>query len=330
MAAVPQNILDVHTPTFSFVTVYSLTEGSLQLLYDNLSHKVYDAYSAPVAPGWLKYEFNGTIWTLDDDQDYTIFAWRCQQRPLLPPESSGSSSCRHPTLHLHNPAESLPAASEYRNASYYLFLPSHACVPYIQLQTGATSSTRSGKSPYSLNLGKLKASSDENAGSVFKRNFEKFHAHNGVRTVFGSIGPVKNVRMLLKAGYSHVYISRKFALRHGLIPKDSSPGHYGYGGLVNIGTWPITLIPTSPGRNGMKPNGKHTPDLVVPKPIMLDVYLSEEPHFDVVLGRSFIEKRKIQTTSTDPTDVTCLDTGEKVECEFVVLKDGNGEIVTVT
>jgi hypothetical protein len=29
------------------------------------------------------------------------------------------------------------------------------------------------------------------------------------------------------------------------------------------------------------------------KPTLVQVYLSEEPHFDVVLGRSFIEKRQI-------------------------------------
>lgn len=40
------------------------------------------------------------------------------------------------------------------------------------------------------------------------------------------------VRMLLKNGYRHVYISRKFALRHGFIPVDAAPGHYGYSGLV--------------------------------------------------------------------------------------------------
>jgi len=32
----------------------------------------------------------------------------------------------------------------------------------------------------------------------------------------------------------------------------------------------------------------------------------------------------------DLTDVVCLDTGEKIECELVILKDGRGEIVTVT
>jgi hypothetical protein len=38
--------------------------------------------------------------------------------------------------------------------------------------------------------------------------------------------------MLLKTGYRHVYISRKFAMRHNLIPQDAAPGHYGYSGLV--------------------------------------------------------------------------------------------------
>jgi hypothetical protein len=44
-----------------------------------------------------------------------------------------------------------------------------------------------------------------------------------------SYGPV---RMLLKTGYRHVYISRKFAVRHGFIPQDAAPGQYGYSGLV--------------------------------------------------------------------------------------------------
>lgn len=146
--------------------------------------------------------------------------------------------------------------------------------------------------------------------------------------------------MLLKSGYRHVYISRKFAIKHGFIPKDAAPGHYGYGGLVNIGTWPITLTPSSsfnphpdapPAPPKPRPNnGKRSDEDSSQKPTMVGVYLSEEPHFDVVLGRSFFEKRQIRTSTTDPTDVVCLDTGEKVECELVILKDGRGEIVTVT
>ena len=40
------------------------------------------------------------------------------------------------------------------------------------------------------------------------------------------------VRMLLKSGYRYVYISRKFAIKNGFIPRDAAPGHYGYSGLV--------------------------------------------------------------------------------------------------
>ena len=184
--------------------------------------------------------------------------------------------------------------------------------------------------------------------------------------------------MLLKSGYRHVYISRKFAIKHGFIPVDAVPGNYGYGGLVNIGLWPITLTPSSSQPNlhaagyqrpdafpPLSPTPSHTPisspripapyppqgktrnnrktqrgtkDMTprpsnpqaVSKTVEVQVYLSEEPHFDVVLGRSFFEKRQIRTTAVDLTDVVCLDTGEKIECELVILKDGRGEIVTVT
>lgn len=84
---------------------------------------------------------------------------------------------------------------------------------------------------------------------------------------------------------------------------------------------------SNPGKKG-KTKPKERPS--GPQPVTIEVYLSEEPHFDVVLGRSFFEKRIIKTTSLDPTDVVCLDTGEKIECELVILKDGRGEIVTVT
>jgi hypothetical protein len=123
--------------------------------------------------------------------------------------------------------------------------------------------------------------------------------------------------MLLKEGHRHVYVSRKFALKHKIIPDDSGLGRHGYSGLVNIGSWPITL---SPAANAS----------AQPKTVWVQVYLSEEPHFDVVLGRSFFERRQIRTNPIDPTDVVCLDTGEKVDCELVILKDGRGEFVTVT
>lgn len=62
----------------------------------------------------------------------------------------------------------------------------------------------------------------------------------------------------------------------------------------------------------------------------MPVYLSEETHFDVVLGRSFMERRGVKTDPTDLTNVVFGDTGEKAEVEVVIIRDGKGEIVTVT
>jgi hypothetical protein len=148
-------------------------------------------------------------------------------------------------------------------------------------------------------------------------------------------------------------------MKHNFIPSDATPGHYGYSGLVNIGTWPITLASTSIATTSSKTvitpansihNGKSVPILGTsavldkakkpshktsqqttgPKSTNMGIFLSEEPHFDVILGRSFFERRQIQTSDIDLTEVVCLDTGEKIECELVILKDGKGEIVTVT
>jgi hypothetical protein len=89
-----------------------------------------------------------------------------------------------------------------------------------------------------------------------KKEWEEFHETRGVRTIMGQIGPVQNVRMLMKAGeclvlpdlaraggegrnvadelpssflchfsiegYKHVYLSRKFAVANGFIPKGPS------------------------------------------------------------------------------------------------------------
>jgi len=319
-------VLNVHTPSSSFAIVHSITQDSLDSLFSTLTRKVSAEYNGEiVGSGWLEYEFNDTIWNLDDDSDYSIFAWRQQQTSQDQNDTSTITS----TIHLHNPVQSLPSPPSYLNPAYYVFKPSRAHVPRSAGSSPQPHSTKSRKTKGSKKSAKSHVEADDGVPK-FKKDFEKFHAENGVRTVIGSVGPVPNVRMLLKYGYRHVYLSRKFAIKHGFIPSDAGLGHYGYGGLVNIGTWPITLTPSS---------SSHTPfddELIKdkrpkkPKPTYVQVYLSEEPHFDVVLGRSFFEKRQIHTSTIDPTDVVCLDTGEKIECELVILKDGRGQIVTVT
>ncbi|THH20978.1 hypothetical protein EUX98_g8475 [Antrodiella citrinella] len=284
-------VLDVHTPLSSYAVVFSNSDDTLQILFDKISKKAHAEFKGRrVKAGWVKYSWNDAIWNLDDDSDYTIFVWR--QKSLAPGDST-------PALHVRNPEEPLPSANEYRNTSYYTFKTQPG-------QPRRRSQSRT-QTQGSVRSGKTQKAREEPPD--LRKAFERFHSENGVRTIMGTIGPVENVRMLLRSGYRHVYISRKFALKHGFIPADATPGHYGYGGLVNIGTWPVTVGQTK---------------------TMHTVYLSEESHFDVVLGRSFTEKRQIKMDPVDPTDVRCMDTGEKIDCELVILKDGKGQIVTVT
>lgn len=252
-------------------------------------------------------------------------------------------------MHIHDPSGQMPESSEYRNPSFYLFQPSKVPSPSVHVDNDNSGKPRKtkGSNPGAEGTGVAK----------HRRDFEKFHDENGVRTVMGSIGPVNDgvctyitgsaplmtctVRMLLRKGYRHVYMSRKFALKHGFIPADAAPGHYGYGGLVNLGKWPITLQVSepfpSPGEvfpsdlsGALRSTTEDVSRSHKSKAVSIPVYLSEEPHFDVVLGRSFFDCRQIKTSPVDPTEVICLDTGEKIECELVVLKDGRGEIVLVT
>ncbi|KAF9053950.1 hypothetical protein BDZ89DRAFT_1098367 [Hymenopellis radicata] len=315
MASAP-SVLNIHTPTESFAVVHSckypiLTQDSLDALYDKLTRKAYTAYhGSRVGPGWLKYEFNDSIWNLDDDSDYTIFVWRLQQQFTSDHEPSTSSVApvngisppQHYTCIIPRTTPNPPA---YMNAAYYLFHPSRVTLQVPKSPSPRPHSMKSHKTKASRRTNHSAALSDDDGIPKFRKDFEKFHSENGVRTVTGNIGNAKGacptVRMLLKSGYRHVYIKRVFAIEHGFIPPDAAPGHSGYTGLL------------------------HGSD-----PIFMTVYLSEEPHFDVVLGRSFFEKRQIHIDPVNTTDVVCLDTGEKVDCDVIILKDGRGEIVTVT
>ncbi|ODN75599.1 hypothetical protein L202_06718 [Cryptococcus amylolentus CBS 6039] len=148
----------------------------------------------------------------------------------------------------------------------------------------------------------------EDLGVVKRRAWEEFHANNGVRTVMGKVGEISGVRMLLKAGYRHVYVSREFAIRHKLVPKKFGTTG-GYAGIRTIGQIPITV-------------GSRT--------ALHAAYLTEEKHFDVVLGRSWMEKMGVKIDPLDQTILTYMDSGEPIECDIVVLRDEKGDIVTIT
>ena len=156
-------------------------------------------------------------------------------------KSATPDSDQSPVLYVRNPDEPLPVPPAYQNLSFYMFRP----------RPSASSPPRSAKSSAKSSKQTRKHQEEHHAKAdppKYKREFEQFHNENGVRTIMGGIGPVKrgthlgglimlvltglSVRMLLKAGYRHVYISRQFAVKHGFIPADAAPGHYGYGGLV--------------------------------------------------------------------------------------------------
>lgn len=158
------------------------------------------------------------LWT---ESDYTIFVWR--------QKSTSTDETVMPTLHLRNPSVPLPTPPAYQNPSYYAFHP-NAQVTQPTPDSPRVQSVRSAKTAPSRKSKKHQQPADD--VPVHRKQFDKFHSENGVRTIKGSIGPVKDVRMLLKNGYRHVYMSRKFAIRNGFIPKDAALGHYGYSGLV--------------------------------------------------------------------------------------------------
>jgi hypothetical protein len=163
-----------------------VTTDSLTLLFDKLSRKRNtEFYGKRVGPGWLKYEWSGSVWNLDDgsfyclfimvsfmkpstDGDYSIFQWRQNE------------STDPPTIYLKDPSEPLPSESSYRNPSFYLFHPDHT-VPVQSSPQSVSPST-----------GSKKRSTQPNGLPKHKKEFEDFHTSNGVRTITGSIGPVKN------------------------------------------------------------------------------------------------------------------------------------------
>jgi hypothetical protein len=141
------------------------------------------------------------------DSDYTIFAWRQRQLQEIAEaetrvnDSSGlvreNDTLSGPTLHLHDPSKPLPTPGpeQYLNPSYYMFLPSGAYHPAISTDGPLSASApRRAKSITSTKSrrGSLFEDDAYNRIPKHKREFDKFHNENGVRTVVGTIGSVKN------------------------------------------------------------------------------------------------------------------------------------------
>lgn len=173
------------------------------------------------------------------DSDYTIFGWRQREQQLAdeqsalsgeetPVASSSKSQLlsrnaangpiinipKHsPALHLHNPKKALPKPPEYCNPTYYVF--NARTKVHMRSNSRAGSNTTKGRhSPAGSSQASTTGKRSKKGGVVvgleddsegdntvprFQKQFNRFHAENGVRTVMGSIGPVQNGKASLLA-----------------------------------------------------------------------------------------------------------------------------------
>ena len=77
----------------------AVTQESLDSLYDKLTRKMHTAYHGQrVGAGWLKYEFNESVWNLDDGKPQTrpispsAFLKESYQSRIIPSLCGGSNN----------------------------------------------------------------------------------------------------------------------------------------------------------------------------------------------------------------------------------------------
>ncbi|BGO98011.1 hypothetical protein RTBOTA2_000776 [Rhodotorula toruloides] len=285
----------------------------------------------------IKYLWCDVFYTLDDDDDYEVFLSRHSRSPevtlLL---SSPHIPTKNPSIASLSslPSSSSPAkgdssslyseggrsamlygrqdARELTNGTSMHLVVSSSSASASNAHGSSIKSGRSARSGGStIGPKSTKKGTKSLAPSVpeHKIKFEEFHNQLGVRTFIGSIGPVENVRMMMKSGHRHCYMSRTFALQHSFIPADAAPGFYGFGGITDLGVWPIK---------------------VGTKTVEQRVMLVENSYFPVILGRSFMERRGVRTDPLDPTRVVFMDTNEVVPTDLVVVKDRDGSVVPIS
>ncbi|GFZ44890.1 hypothetical protein JCM24511_02616 [Saitozyma sp. JCM 24511] len=357
-------LYNVHTPSKTFSLTYKDGEGYAGLI-DRIVLKAGldkpDAESVRRAKdgAGLVYEFDGARWSLEDDDDLQILRSRLppsttpsatlhltppgahasappaysttslKTKPKKPKSTVGGSPAKHlngtssagngiggspasPTSGGSERAGATPPQHQHQHVEFGAGVKdSSALAPPAQGEHLDVVAHTDAKSVRSTKSRRSKWGDDdaEPLGEVHKRAWHEFHDNQGVRTVLGKVGAVDNVRMLLKPGYRNVYVSRAFAVKNGLVDKKYGMGHGGYAGLRTLGNVPITVA----GRTMSHP-----------------AMINEEMHFDVVLGRTWVEKMNVKIDPLDQTILTYMDTGESIPCDIVVLRDAAGSKIHIT
>ncbi|KAK4685688.1 hypothetical protein P7C73_g4457, partial [Tremellales sp. Uapishka_1] len=320
-------IYNVHTPSKTFALTYKEGESHSAFLSriiakSALSSDTTEAIKEKKDGSGLVYEFEGGRWSLEDGMPASL----CVAHVLIPPHPDDDLeilSTRLPpkstpsiTLHLTLPrAHAHFAKGQSPSPSKEAIKPLGKPVSKLPNGDGGKPKSKPAgsktKSLLSTTSRRSKWGDDdaEPMGEVHKRAWLEFQNNQGVRTVMGKVGNVDNVRMLLKAGYRHVYVSRSFAIANKLVPAKYHMGGSGYAGLKTLGNVSITVG----GKTASHP-----------------AFINEESHFDVVLGRSWIEKMGVKTDPLDQTALTYMDSGEAIPCDLVVLKDAEGNVIYIT
>ncbi|KDN53356.1 hypothetical protein K437DRAFT_253048 [Tilletiaria anomala UBC 951] len=91
---------------------------------------------------------------------------------------------------------------------------------------------------------------------------------------------------------------------------------------------PKDTRPGSYGFNGITNLGKW-PVQIGSKAVSCVIYLAEDSYFPVILGRSFQEKRGVKTDPIDPASIQFLDNNEYADVEIVVVRDEHGQPVVI-
>jgi len=281
----------------------------------------------------VKYEWVGVLYMLEDDDDWETFKERIDSSNAkeirLVISGDAIPAADHDVPHGRKPlatsngtsqpndAQSLHSVATAKTSNTYTSGPYAKPGKAHSIHLIASSDSTKAKSISGSEAGSRKKSGY--AGSItgtiqtdfslHSKAFDDFQNSRGVRTFIGSIGPINNVRMMMKNGHRNCYMSREFAQQHNFIPKDAAPGFYGFTGITNLGTWPIKV-------------GEKT--------VEQQVMLIENAFFPVILGRSFMEKRRVSYDQLDQTSVIFGDTGERVPTDLVVIKDINGKAIPIS
>ncbi|KAI5478493.1 hypothetical protein MNV49_005021 [Pseudohyphozyma bogoriensis] len=278
----------------------------------------------------LQYMWCDVYYTLEDDDDWEVFVQRHAHSsevtlllaaPSIPTSnpSIASLSSAPPSATSSAPADGASiysshsygrgATRDVRHGTSMHLLSASGSVNGKGSSVGGRSARSTARSETTVGAKSQRGKSADPAVPEHKIKFEEFHNQLGVRTFIGSIGPVENVRMMMKSGHRACYMSRAFAQQHNFIPKDAAPGFYGFSGITNLGTWPIKV-------------GKKT--------VEQQVMLVENSYFPIILGRSFMERRGVRTDPLDQTSVVFMDTGETIDTDLVIVKDASGVVIPIS